>query len=338
MVWTVGILDKGGLGRTPPSASIRVHRRVRNSGSGSLAFERLDASDYAAGGSRRVDTLLVVRDAVPADQAPDLLARVEDQGSRLVVDLDDDLLSDAARVRLVEQGYQRKQLEALGLVVAGADEVLVSTDRVHALVADIATAGVTVVPNELDPLLWFAPRPSEPDMDVAPDEVRLLYMGSKTHQGDLDLLAGLPERLAAHLGRPVVIEVVGVTASDLPPGTRRLVPLKTHYPGFVGWLRRNSRRWAVGLAPLADETFNLAKSDLKLLEYAALGLPVVASPVGPYAMDGAPPLAVSAGTPEEWVEAVALAVAGGDVALEVVRRQRTMTPASIGAWQRRVTG
>lgn len=38
----------------------------------------------------------------------------------------------------------------------------------------------------------------------------------------------------------------------------------------------------IGLAPLADTPFNRCKSELKLLEYGALGIPYVASPVAPY--------------------------------------------------------
>jgi glycosyltransferase involved in cell wall biosynthesis len=39
----------------------------------------------------------------------------------------------------------------------------------------------------------------------------------------------------------------------------------------------------VGIAPLLDEPFNRARSNVKLKEYAALGTPWLASPVGPYA-------------------------------------------------------
>jgi glycosyltransferase involved in cell wall biosynthesis len=38
----------------------------------------------------------------------------------------------------------------------------------------------------------------------------------------------------------------------------------------------------IGLAPLADLPFNRARSDIKLKEYAASGVPWLASPVGPY--------------------------------------------------------
>lgn len=42
-------------------------------------------------------------------------------------------------------------------------------------------------------------------------------------------------------------------------------------------------RWDVGIAPLTDIPFNRARSDVKLKEYGACGLPWLASPVGPYA-------------------------------------------------------
>ena len=39
----------------------------------------------------------------------------------------------------------------------------------------------------------------------------------------------------------------------------------------------------IGVAPLAYNEFNKSKSDIKVLEYASLGIPVVASDFGPYA-------------------------------------------------------
>jgi glycosyltransferase involved in cell wall biosynthesis len=38
----------------------------------------------------------------------------------------------------------------------------------------------------------------------------------------------------------------------------------------------------IGIAPLLDNDFNRIRSDVKLKEYAAVGLPWLASPVGPY--------------------------------------------------------
>jgi glycosyltransferase involved in cell wall biosynthesis len=68
------------------------------------------------------------------------------------------------------------------------------------------------------------------------------------------------------------------------------------------WWRRVAT-FDIGLAPLVDNRFNRSKSFIKILEYAALGVPFIASPVGPYAdhvVDGVTGFLAS--TPDEWAE------------------------------------
>ncbi len=48
-------------------------------------------------------------------------------------------------------------------------------------------------------------------------------------------------------------------------------------------LANRIRYFDIGIAPLADIPFNHARSDIKLKEYGAAGVPWLASPVGPYA-------------------------------------------------------
>jgi hypothetical protein len=335
---SIGIFDKRGTGSVPPSAAIRIYRRARNSTASWLSFERRDAAAYAAGRADRLDVLLVVRDAFSSTEAPPAMSRASADGSRLVVDLDDDLFTDHAVHRLISQGYSRERLAALKDVVGRADQVTVSTPYLADLVRSRTGAEATVVPNELDPRLWCSDEPEEMDA-VDPDEVRILYMGSKTHAGDLALLERLPAALEARLNRSVTLELVGVTPEDPPAGTRRLVPDKPNYAGFVRWLRRRQSRWHAAVAPLADTEFNAAKSDLKLLEYAALGLGTVASPTGPYA--GAPDvLARLAVKPDEWVDEVAFQVAAGpaEEARRWVLRNRTMNTRSLAGWERTLVG
>jgi hypothetical protein len=64
------------------------------------------------------------------------------------------------------------------------------------------------------------------------------------------------------------------------PGRMRFdkpVPVQ-EYPN---WICSNWQSH-IGIAPIADNTFNDSKSELKWLEYTALGVPTVASDVGPY--------------------------------------------------------
>jgi hypothetical protein len=56
------------------------------------------------------------------------------------------------------------------------------------------------------------------------------------------------------------------------------------YPRFVRWLRGQGP-FDVGLAPLVDTPFNRAKSDIKLLDYLALGLLPVVQDCPAYRLD-----------------------------------------------------
>jgi hypothetical protein len=340
----IGVFDKGGTGRIPPSAAIRVHRRVRNVShhvGDVLDAERIAAGAYAAGEGPRRDVLVVVRDAVEAPDAEWFLARAERDGARLVVDLDDDLVTPSARERLVRQGYDGQRLDALVEVISRADQVLVSTAPLATLVQPLTKHPVEVVPNELDPLLWTVDIPAEPDASD-PTVTRLLYFGSRTHAGDLALVEGLPGALSERLGRAVVVETVGVVekGTALPDGFVAVDPPRPHYAGFVRWLRGQGSRWRAGLAPLADEPFNAMKSDLKLLEYAGLGLPAVASPVGPY-RDAPPALARHAQGVDSWVEQVATCLAepaAVSAARETLVKDRTMSRETLQRWVRLVSG
>jgi glycosyltransferase involved in cell wall biosynthesis len=60
----------------------------------------------------------------------------------------------------------------------------------------------------------------------------------------------------------------------------------------------------VGIVPLAETRFNEAKSWLKGLEYAALGVPFVASPTGPYHALHQEGAGVLAHGPTRWREAL----------------------------------
>ena len=88
-------------------------------------------------------------------------------------------------------------------------------------------------------------------------------------------------RLKAEYGQRIVIDVLGMTnRSELPPELNRIGP-STHasrsYPGFVNWLTLMQPRWHIGLAPLLDTPFNRSKSPIKAMDYAAMGLAVLAS-------------------------------------------------------------
>jgi hypothetical protein len=62
----------------------------------------------------------------------------------------------------------------------------------------------------------------------------------------------------------------------------------------------------IGLAPLHDTPFNRAKSDIKYLEYSAVGAATIASPVAPYqaSVRHDRGILVTPNTPEAWSRAI----------------------------------
>lgn len=142
---------------------------------------------------------------------------------------------------------------------------------------------IEVVPNALDERLWdLGPKPFR---RAGPLVVG--YMGTRTHDADLfSVLRGLREVL--HLRPGTRLELVGLSndprllepfeglpVSRLEPGPEGAYPL------FVRWLRRTVR-WDVAIAPLEDDPFTACKSNLKQLDYAALGAAGVFGDSVPY--------------------------------------------------------
>jgi glycosyltransferase involved in cell wall biosynthesis len=158
-----------------------------------------------------------------------------------------------------------------------ADVVWVSTSRLAESLSTIQPDAV-VIENRLDERIWIrGPAPNS----FWDDPIRILCVGTCTHDRDFAMIEPVLVRLKAEYGDRIVIDVLGMTSqSKLPAGLNRIGP-STHasrsYPGFVNWLTSVRPRWHIGLAPLLDTPFNRGKSPIKAMDYAALGLTVLAS-------------------------------------------------------------
>jgi glycosyltransferase involved in cell wall biosynthesis len=76
----------------------------------------------------------------------------------------------------------------------------------------------------------------------------------------------------------VRVESVGAVDLGLPP--ERYVRGE---PVPFDRLAQQLTRFDIGIAPIADHPFNASRSNIKVKEYAAAGIPWLASPIGPYA-------------------------------------------------------
>jgi GT2 family glycosyltransferase/glycosyltransferase involved in cell wall biosynthesis len=230
-----------------------------------------DASEALA---YRADIFVTQRYAVPDIGVADALIRhCRDHDMALVYDLDDDLRHiprDHADAALL-----RPRTRLVSRMIRGAGVVWVSTPALAATLAGLHR-DVRVVKNGLDERLWTAlPRPVPPRQGP----VRILFMGTATHDADFAIVEPALARIKAVFGAHVAVVLLGVSSrSDLPYWVNRVsmpVNATSSYPGFVNWV--TEQHWDIGIAPLADTGFNRCKSSIKVLDYAAMGLPVLAS-------------------------------------------------------------
>lgn len=210
------------------------------------------------------------------------------RGSKLLWSLDDDFKNIP-----IWNPAVRSETEMLyhSLMRQHADLILCSTPHLASTFADVAHK-VVVAPNLVDLSRFPAPPSVRTDehgrltstIEVRPP-IKVVWAGSVTHRGDIELLEGVIDKVLRKVGAPMVRFVF---FGMMPPG--RLLRDHMHrgvlyqQPVAFGDYRQaiNNLRPDIWLAPLADIPFNYSKSNLRVMEGWALSAAVVASPVGEY--------------------------------------------------------
>lgn len=249
-----------------------------------------------------------------------------------VYSLDDDLLNEPdTDTRLGLPAPQQRLLVRRFLMNAAG--TIVSTEELARRVARL-TPRVAVIGNQLDERLFS--RQAAPITKKGP--ICFGYMGTRTHLQDLlMILYPLRRFLAASKGK-VRFEIIGIADEamlesmfDGVPVTIREVPRNAiRYPEFMEWTA-SSLGWDFAIAPLRDDRFNAAKSDLKLLDYGVLGVPAIFSRVPSFTSSvqhGVTGLLVD-NTAEAWSDALA------SMAKDKPLRERLATQVKEYVWTRR---
>jgi glycosyltransferase involved in cell wall biosynthesis len=201
-------------------------------------------------------------------------------GGKLLYEIDDDLHdADGLRARH-HAGDVEATAAKVRFLASQADVIHVSTEPLAARLRQFNKA-VYVIPNALDADLWQLSTPRLHDQGqfrrTPNGPVRIGYIGTPTHDQDLDLVSEAMQAIEAKYGSAVEIEVIGGFQKRTPTFGKRIgLPKKSDYPNFVRWLQERVH-WDIGIIPLAATPFNESKSYLKFLEYAALDMAIVVS-------------------------------------------------------------
>jgi glycosyltransferase involved in cell wall biosynthesis len=226
------------------------------------------------------DAIIVSRTAFDdLEQAEKFLEQSAKQRIPLVVDVDDSFhLMDEEHPQFDE--YKPK-VAALNLMMEAADEIWCSTTPLQESLRPRFGDSI-LFPNSLDPRLWRTYRDLGSSLHRDDDLLEILYAGSITHGNDLDMVMPALDRLSK--STPIRLTTIGITPNvSARPWIRKISPGNNSvYPRYARWLLRQASLFDVGIAPLTDNPFNDFKSDLKILEYCAMGLVPIASATKPY--------------------------------------------------------
>ena len=264
------------------------------------AMAATSLSDEVRAFARDADILVFQRQL--SDSVLDFLCEQKAIGKKIVYEIDDDFWHLPVK-NPVYRYYQADGLARLTRFIRVADVVTVSTEPLRQVVGAMHDH-VVVLPNAVDPDLAdtiIASRHSQPAR--SPGMVRIGWSGSNFHEGDLDCAV---DALITMATRP---DVQLVFLGWVPERIEREVPAaKVEKHPFI--LTNNyyhamaALQLDIGVAPLRDNRFNEAKSNLKYLEYSMFRVPTVASPVYPYARtitDGEDGILVKKNRYQEWL-------------------------------------
>lgn len=204
-------------------------------------------------------------------------------GKKLVTEIDD-WLFDLPAYNIASAPYtpnspaEKVAYEQLEI----SDAVIVSTSFLKESIEQLFPGKpIYVVPNAIDFDFWDNAKPIKTMDPKKEGVVRIGYTGCGNHSGDLEIVKPV---LLALLDENPNVEIVMATEFECFADVKheRFKQLNVwatipQYPGMVkGW------DLDIGIAPLRDNNFNRAKSNLRWLEYSALKIPTVASTVRPF--------------------------------------------------------
>lgn len=199
---------------------------------------------------------------------------------KIIYDLDDDIWS----VPPYNPAFKvmKQWIPGYEICSSMADLITVSTQHLRIVIQKALgrkCPPVEVLENAVD-FSWFRPL-SDKYRRKRNGKLVVGWAGTNTHIGDIDrVIQMMPSVLSEN--QNVDFEIIGHEPSETLKGygdrvrERYFVPIAEFGSSWAGW------QWDISMAPLAENDFNRSKSNIKLLEAAALKIPCLASNFGEY--------------------------------------------------------
>lgn len=210
-------------------------------------------------------------------------------GVKLSLDLDDlllpeyiDLLGESRSGTISKRQVFEHMLKDSALILA-ADEIICSTQKIAELHVGLARK-ITISKNKLPTYLFKKNKSFFGDkLDHKKRKAKLLYLsGGFSHKKDYSLINGVLLRLAQEMPNKFSInffgklhdysEIFNTIGCD-----SKFIPLRP-FEDMLDTIREHD----LVLVPLENTVFNDAKSNIKFIEAASQGVPVIASTASEY--------------------------------------------------------
>ncbi|HEV7472634.1 MAG TPA: glycosyltransferase [Pyrinomonadaceae bacterium] len=260
-----------------------------------------------------------------------LVKQIRADGAAFVYSIDDNLLD------LKPEGFNRwpfttEELMAVRCFAREADAIIVTTELLKERLTRL-NKNIFVVPNVLDERLWSSESNFETPANDDNKRKVIGYMGTHTHDSDLGMiLQALRGTLRKHEGA-VELQLIGCVADqavlDAFAGLQVTVldvGDNVEYPAFARWMAKNVR-WDLAIAPLENDVFTRCKSDIKFLDYSAVGIAGIYSqgPVYGKTVHHLETGYLADNNPESWSEGLELLLTDDSLRQSIAKKAQEYT-------------
>ncbi len=241
--------------------------------------------------ARLAPDTLIVQNCIEDNMIVQLAASARLNGGVRHVATIDDRLGDLPRDNPIHAVHARHARTQLRKGLSHCSRLIVTTEPLRDYCADLID-DIRVVPNRLERDQW-AGLPVAENPGRRP---RVGWVGAMQHGGDLKLL----EPVVRELADEIDWVFMGMCPEALRPHVREVHEFVSirDYPAKMASLALD-----LALAPLEVHPFNECKSNLRLLEYGALGWPVICTDIAPY-RTASPPVTRLPNHHQAWTAAI----------------------------------
>jgi glycosyltransferase involved in cell wall biosynthesis len=198
------------------------------------------------------------------------MAAMQDQGIRVLIEVDDNYFVPAPQVPGVKSEWLVKDprtkddphsIENHRNIAKWVDGIICSTPKLAEIYSKV-NKNVYICPNSIDTQDW--PDPEKPDDGI----FRIGFAGSKSHWHDYALV----ERALAWAADLPDVEILIYGIREKGPAKKRWIEWTDDLPAY----RKSLGQMDVGVCPLKPSYWTDCKSDVKAMEYAMAGaLPII---------------------------------------------------------------